>query len=56
MSDVMLAAEFPDLSMGSYPFVQNGVLGTNLVIRGTDNSKLALAMTRLAALFPESLA
>jgi hypothetical protein len=51
-----LAAEFPDLSMGSYPFVQNGVLGTNLVIRGTDNSKLALAMTRLAALFPESLA
>ena len=51
-----LAAEFPDLSMGSYPFVQNGVLGTNLVIRGTDSSRLALAMTRLAALFPESLA
>ncbi|MFY8145836.1 MAG: competence/damage-inducible protein A, partial [Rhodobacter sp.] len=51
-----LAAEFPDLSMGSYPFVQNGVLGTNLVIRGTDSGRLALAMTRLAALFPESLA
>lgn len=51
-----LAAEFPDLSMGSYPFVQNGVLGTNLVIRGTDSGRLATAMTRLAALFPENLA
>jgi molybdenum cofactor synthesis domain-containing protein len=51
-----LAAEFADLSMGSYPFVQNGVPGTNLVIRGTDSSRLALAMTRLAALFPENLA
>jgi molybdenum cofactor synthesis domain-containing protein len=50
-----LAAEFADLSMGSYPFVQNGVPGTNLVIRGTDSSRLALAMTRLAALFPENL-
>ena len=51
-----LAAEFPDLSMGSYPFVQNGALGTHLVIRGTDGGRLAAAMTRLAALFPESLA
>jgi molybdenum cofactor synthesis domain-containing protein len=51
-----LAAEFADLNMGSYPFVQNGVPGTNLVIRGTDSSRLALAMTRLAALFPENLA
>ena len=31
-----LAAAFPDLSMGSYPFTQNGAYGTNLVIRGTD--------------------
>jgi molybdenum cofactor synthesis domain-containing protein len=47
-----LAAEFPDLSMGSYPFNQNGSVGTNLVVRGTDPGRLGDAMTRLAALFP----
>ncbi|MCJ8140656.1 competence/damage-inducible protein A [Falsirhodobacter halotolerans] len=46
-----LAAEYPDLSMGSYPFQQNGVMGTNLVVRGTDPARLNEAMTRLAALF-----
>ena len=51
-----LAEEFPDLSLGSYPFVQNGAMGTNLVIRGTDAGRISAAMTRLAALFPESLA
>jgi molybdopterin-biosynthesis enzyme MoeA-like protein len=49
-----LAAEYPDLSMGSYPFIQNGAHGTNLVIRGTDAGRVAQAMTRLAALFPQS--
>lgn len=47
-----LAAAFPDLSMGSYPFNTNGVYGTNLVIRGTDAARIDAAMTRLAALFP----
>jgi molybdenum cofactor synthesis domain-containing protein len=47
-----LAAEFPDLSMGSYPFNTNGVYGTNLVIRGTDPARIDAAMTRLCALFP----
>ncbi|QYK41632.1 MAG: competence/damage-inducible protein A [Paracoccaceae bacterium] len=47
-----LAAEFPDLSMGSYPFIRNGAHGTNLVIRGTEPARLDAAMTRLAALFP----
>lgn len=46
-----LAAEFPDLSMGSYPFIQNGAHGTNLVIRGTDPGRVDQAMTRLCALF-----
>ncbi|MBL4927062.1 competence/damage-inducible protein A [Fuscibacter oryzae] len=46
-----LAAQFPDLSMGSYPFIQNGAHGTNLVIRGTDPALLAEAMKRLVALF-----
>lgn len=46
-----LASEFPDLSMGSYPFNMNGAHGTNLVIRGTDPARIDAAMTRLAALF-----
>jgi molybdenum cofactor synthesis domain-containing protein len=47
----LLAAEFPDLSMGSYPFIQNGAHGTNLVIRGTDPERVSAAMQRLDALF-----
>jgi molybdenum cofactor synthesis domain-containing protein len=46
-----LAAEFPELSMGSYPFTHNGAYGTNLVIRGTDPAQIDAAMTRLAAMF-----
>jgi len=46
-----LAAAFPDLSIGSYPFTQNGAHGTNLVVRGTDPGRVNAAMTRLAALF-----
>lgn len=46
-----LAAEFPDLSMGSYPFTQNGAFGTNLVIRGSDPARLDAAMTKLCGLF-----
>ena len=46
-----LAAQFPDLSMGSYPFSQAGGFGTNLVIRGTDAARLDAAMGRLLALF-----
>lgn len=45
-----LAARYPDLSMGSYPFNQNGVYGTNLVIRGTDPARLDAAMQELARL------
>lgn len=46
-----LAAEFPDLSMGSYPFTVNGAYGTNLVIRGTDPGRLDQAMVKLTQLF-----
>ncbi len=48
------AATYPELSMGSYPFTTNGAHGTNLVIRGTDAGQIASAMTRLAAMFPET--
>ncbi|MFN3293544.1 MAG: competence/damage-inducible protein A [Gemmobacter sp.] len=46
-----LAADFPELSMGSYPFIRNGAHGTNLVIRGTDGAQVDAAMARLVALF-----
>ena len=47
-----LAAEFGDLSFGSYPFIQNGAYGTNIVVRGTDAARIDTAIGRLAALFP----
>ncbi|MGV8950038.1 MAG: competence/damage-inducible protein A [Cypionkella sp.] len=46
-----LAAEYADLSMGSYPFTQDGVYGTNLVIRGADAAQVSQAMARLTAMF-----
>jgi molybdenum cofactor synthesis domain-containing protein len=46
-----LAAEFPELSMGSYPFIQNGAHGTNLVVRGTDAARLDQAMVKLTRMF-----
>ena len=46
-----LAAEYPDLSMGSYPFNLNGQFGTNLVVRGTDEVVLEAAFAQLAVLF-----
>ncbi len=47
-----LAAEFSDLSFGSYPFVKDGAYGTNLVVRGTDPARIALAMVGLLKLVP----
>jgi molybdenum cofactor synthesis domain-containing protein len=43
-----LAQEYADLSFGSYPFIQNGAYGTNIVVRGTDGARLDAAMARLA--------
>jgi molybdopterin-biosynthesis enzyme MoeA-like protein len=47
-----LAGRYPGLSMGSYPFVKDGVYGANIVIRGSDGAAVDAAMTELAALFP----
>lgn len=47
-----LAAEFSDLSIGSYPFIEKGAYGSNIVVRGTDPARLNAAVLRLAALFP----
>ena len=47
-----LAGDFPELSIGSYPYQRNGAFGANIVIRGTDGAQIDAAMTRLAGLFP----
>ncbi|MBU2956290.1 molybdopterin-binding protein [Paracoccus sp. 1_MG-2023] len=47
-----IAGDFPDLSLGSYPFHDDAGWGTNLVVRGLDAERVAHAMdvlkTRLA--------
>ena len=47
-----LAAAFPDLSMGSYPFQKDGKYGAHIVIRGTDEDQVDAAMAQLEAAFP----
>lgn len=43
-------AEFPEVSMGSYPFVRDSkVFGTHLVLRSTDADKLAAALAGLTS-------
>lgn len=42
--------EFPEVSMGSYPFTRDSrTFGTNLVLRSTDPERLALALAGLKA-------
>ncbi len=47
-----LAKKYPDLSFGSYPFIQNGAFGVNVVIRGSDAKSVNAAMLELSALLP----
>ena len=42
-----VAAEFPDVSMGSYPYHDERGWGTNLVVRGLDADRVAVAMAEL---------
>ncbi len=51
-----LAADFPDLSIGSYPFRQEGIFGTNIVVRGQDGARVDKAFARLSDLFAENRA
>lgn len=46
-----LATDFPELSIGSYPFQQDGVYGAHVVVRGADKAQVDAAMVRLARLF-----
>ena len=36
--------DYPDLALGSYPFMRDGRYGTNLVVRGTDEERIAAAL------------
>ncbi|MCK0095885.1 molybdopterin-binding protein [Yoonia sp. F2084L] len=45
------AQDFPDLSVGSYPFQKDGVYGSNVVVRGSDAAALDTAMAALEATF-----
>lgn len=45
-----LTKDYPSLSFGSYPFIQNGLFGSNIVVRGTDEDKLQQAEQSLARL------
>ena len=47
-----LAARYPDLSLGSYPFQRDGCHGAQVVIRGSDGARVDAAMAELAGLFP----
>jgi len=49
-----LAQAHPDLSFGSYPFIQDGVLGSNIVVRGSDAAAVEAAIAALAAKFPDT--
>lgn len=43
----VIAADFADLSLGSYPFNDSTGWGTNLVVRGLDADRVAQAMAAL---------
>ena len=44
-----IAARFPQLDIGSYPFVKDGKFGTALVARGTDKAAVHKAANEIAA-------
>ena len=41
---------FPDIEIGSYPFMRDGKLGTSLVSRGTDETQLTACHSEIAAM------
>ncbi|MBK0325876.1 competence/damage-inducible protein A [Rhodobacteraceae bacterium F11138] len=43
-----LADDFPDLSIGCYPFQKDGAFGASVVVRGQDGARVDAAITRLA--------
>ncbi|MEM9852036.1 MAG: competence/damage-inducible protein A, partial [Pseudomonadota bacterium] len=50
-----IASDYPDLSLGSYPFNQAGRLGANVVVRGSDASRVSNALAALQDAFEDAL-
>jgi molybdenum cofactor synthesis domain-containing protein len=46
-----LAARYPDLTFGSYPFIRDGCHGANVVVRGQDGARVDAAMAELTGMF-----
>lgn len=46
-----LAEKYSDLSIGSYPFQDNGIYGANIVARGTDQLRIDAMMAELKEIF-----
>jgi len=49
-----LAADHPEVSIGSYPFHRDGVHGTNVVVRSQDGAAVDAVIGALARLFPDA--
>jgi len=49
-----LATAHPEVSIGSYPYQQDGVYGANVVVRGGDATAVDAVMAALRATFPEA--
>ena len=47
-----LADKYRDLSIGSYPFQQDGKYGANIVLRGPEAARIETALAELKAAFP----
>jgi len=45
-----LAKQYPELSIGSYPFIENGRYGAYIVLRGTEGAALDAALSGLIKL------
>jgi len=46
-----LAARYPDLTFGSYPFIRDGCHGANVVVRGQDGARVDAAIAELSGIF-----
>ena len=48
-----IAAQYPEVEIGSYPFSRDGRFGANLVVRGTDIRRLEEALAQIVAVMRE---
>ena len=50
-----IAAQFPDVSIGSYPYQLNGVYGANIVLRSANEAMLQRAIAEMTRVFPHGV-